>query len=328
MQRGGVLILIIGVILIVGAVAIVFLFFMQPTGGGLIGAAPTPEPPTEVPDVEIVRARVDIQANTVIQEDQLQVVTIKQNEFDPQQNLSRTSDVVGKLTTRAFRAGQAIVASALTEPGLSQQLPTAEPNRPRDKAYPLVVNNLSGVADQISVGDFVDVVATFSVTRRVSYPAGADERGITRELADREFFSTKTLVQNVQVLKILRPAAAEATPDPAAEGSLPAVDETGQPVEGGQTGATMPSGAWTLILAMNNQEIELVEFALASRARVVLVLRGAGDTAFQSTIGATMDLLISEFGVPLPYFLPPHVISEDTAFTPEPTRTPAPTRVP
>ncbi|MCX7790106.1 MAG: pilus assembly protein CpaB, partial [Chloroflexaceae bacterium] len=69
-------------------------------------------------------------------------------------------------------------------------------------------------------------------------------------------------------------------------------------------------------------------FALASNARMVLVLRGAGDEAFEPTIGATLDLLISEFGLPLPYSAPPQVVGPETALTPEPTRTPAPTRVP
>jgi len=344
MRRGGIIILLIGLILLVGAAALFFLL-QQPGGGGLIGGAqPTPALPTEAPEVEIVRARVDIPANTLIADTTLlDVITIPQTEFDPDQNFSRTGEIVGKLTTRPFRANEFIVKAGLTEPGLSQQIPTAEPDRARDKAYPFIVNNLSGVADRIVPGDFVDVVATFSVPRRESYPTGRriEEQGgaqvpvTERSLNDLTLNSTKTIVQRAQVLQIVRPpVATDATPEPGAgpesSGSLPQVDASGQPIDpaSGQASGAITAGTWTLLLALNDQEVELMEFALASNARMVLVLRGAGDEAFEPTIGATLDLLISEFGLPLPYALPPQVVSEDTAFTPEPTRTPAPTRVP
>ncbi|MGQ9926287.1 MAG: Flp pilus assembly protein CpaB [Chloroflexaceae bacterium] len=344
MRRGGsvvgFIIIIVIIVLIVGAVSLIFLL-QQPGGGRLIaGAQPTPALPTEIPEVEIVRARVDIPANTLIADATLlDVVTIPQTEFDPGENFSRTGEIVGKLTTRPFRANEFIVRAGLTEPGLSQQVPTPEPDRPRDKVYPFIVNNLSGVADRIVPGDFVDVVATFSVPRRESYPTAQriEEQGgveLQRSLNDFTFNSTKTIVQRVKVLAIVRPpVATDATSEPVAppqSGSLPQVDASGQPIEpaSGQASGPITAGAWTLLLALNDQEVELMEFALASNARMVLVLRGAGDEAFEPTIGATLDLLISEFGLPLPYYQPPQVVSEDVAFTPEPTRTPAPTRVP
>lgn len=350
MRRGGVLIILIGLILIVGALALLLVF--QPNilsgGGGGNTAAQATALPTQVPEVEVVRARVDIPANTVIDDSVtlLEVITIPQTEFDSARNFSRVSEVEGKLTTRPIRANEIIAADSLTDPGLSQQLPTAEPNRARDKAYPFIVNNLSGVADQIKPGDFVDVVATFTVNRRESYPTGenivefngTDVLQLERSLTDQIMSSTKTIVQRAQVLRILRPqTSAEATPDEAAaappSGSLPQVDESGQPItgaEGSTAGApsAITAGVWTLILAVNDQEIELMEFSLASNARMVLVLRGAGDTDFEPTIGATYDLLVSEFGVPLPRPLPPRVFSEQEVFTPEPTQTPASTRVP
>ena len=348
MRRGGVLILLIGLILIVGAVAL--FLFLQPTGGvgGIGGAAPTGEAlPTEPPSVEIVRARVDIPANTVITDSVtlLEVITIPQSEFNSDENLSTVSEAEGRLTLRPFRANEPLVRSALVDPGLSQQIPTAEPDRASDKAYPFVVNNLTGVADQVKPGDFVDVVATFNVLRPVStlssQQAEAAEDGappeqtVTNALADQTLRSTKTIVQRAQVLRIVRPPLdLEPTPEGqvAPEAAPPAVDETGQPI--GQPGDTTAAGGvvvpgtWTLVLAINDQEAELMEFAIASQARLVLVLRGAGDTAFEPTIGVTLDLLIDEFGLPLPQPLRPFVIDEAQQLTPQPTRTPAPTRVP
>ena len=347
MRRGGVLILLIGLILIVGAVAL-FLFLQPGASGGLLGggAVPTSALATEVPEVDVVRARVDIPANSVISDSitLLEVIRVPQTEFDPEQNLSSVSEVEGQLVTRSFRANEVIVKSALTEPGLSQQIPTAEPDRARDKAYPFIVNNLSGVADQIKPGDFVDVVATFIVVRRQSYPTGQriEEQGgvqvpvLERELTDQTANSTKTIVQRAQVIRIVRPAvAAEGTPvdgAPADASSLPQVDESGQPIDpaagGAVAGSSVTQGVWTLLLAVNDQEVELLEFSLSTDARMVLVLRGAGDSGFEATSGVTLDLLVSEFGLPLPRQVPPRVLSQDEVFTPEPTRTPAPTRVP
>ena len=185
----------------------------------------------------------------------------------------------------------------------------AEPNRARDKAYPFLVNNLSGVADQIKPGDFVDVVATFSLPRPVArvIPAEgeqATETGPLVAVENQQLLSTKTLLQRAQVLRIVRPPVpTEPTPEGGSSTGV-AVDETGAVVgPGGElatTGSTIAPGSWMLVLALNDQEAELLEFALASNARVVLVLRGAGDNAFEPTIGATLDLLISEFGLPLP----------------------------
>jgi pilus assembly protein CpaB len=348
MRRGGVLILLIGLILIVGAVML-FLFVQNPqnpiTGGG--PELQITQSATEVPLVNVVIARRDIAANTVIsQTSLLETKQIPQTAFDQKINFSNSSEVVGKLAVRLITAEQPIMKDDLTEPGLSQQIPTAEAPRPRDKAYPFIVNNLSGVSDQIKPGDFVDVVATFNMLRRYSYPSNSDVKDVNgvqvpvlvRQLTDPTFNATKTIVQRAQVIKIIKPqvAAPDTTPEagnaqtPAESSSLPKVDESGQPIKPGtnQTSGTITQGAWTLILAVDDQEIELMEFALATNSRMVLVLRGAGDGTFEPTIGATFDLLVSEFGVPLPQQLPPNVISEQQAFTPEPTRTPAPTRVP
>ncbi|MEI7768877.1 MAG: SAF domain-containing protein [Chloroflexales bacterium] len=351
MRRGGVLILLIGLIIIVGGV-MAFLFFQGQGTSSLLGGGSNSNVatalPTEPPLVDVVRARVDIKANTVISDSaQLELAQIPQTEFDTAKDFSKISEVHGMLATRDIVAGQPIEKLDLTEPGLSQQIPTAESPRPRDKAYPFIVNNLSGVSDQIKPGDFVDVVATFTVTRRNSYPTGVTPGDaatglgpmLTRELTDLTYNTTKTIVQRAQVIKIVRPvvAAPDATPEaapaaPPQSGSLPQVDASGKVIDpaaaAGTPSNSITQGVWTLILSVNDQEVELMEFALATNSRMVLVLRGSGDSTFEPTIGATFDLLVSEFGVPLPQSLPANVIGPNQAFTPVPIRTPAPTRVP
>lgn len=336
MRRGGVVILLIGVIIALAAAGLLF-FFLQTSPTNVGGPA---LPPTEDPGVDIVVAKVDIPANTLISDPGtlLESRTISTEEFR-EEYFTRVTDVQGKLSTNPINAGAPIRQPDVTDPGLSQQIPTAEPDRPRPKAYSFRANSLTGVADQIKPGDFVDVVATFSIPRRTSYPTGQsleEQAGqvvtvTEREVTETEFAATKTIVQQAQVLRIVRPAVtAEGTPVPAPESEgVPETDASGQPIDQaeGATGAAVTQGSWLLVLAINAQEAELIEFALNTQANVSLVLRGAGDTDFEPTIGASFDLLVSELGVPLPEPLPPRVYG-DEVFEGDPTRTPAPTRVP
>jgi pilus assembly protein CpaB len=316
MQRGALLFLLIGLIVIIGGLAAFLILRGDGTEMTTSQTPETPPPPTKVPLVPVVQARVDLEANTLLNDQTvLKVVEVPVTEFDKAQEFSKINDVIGKLLINPVPAGRPIRRADLRDPGLAQRIPTPEPGQPRVKAYPLFVNNLSGVADQIGVNDFVDVVATFSV---------------------ETFFTTKTIIQRAQVLQIVRPAVPAASAEgagtsptetipPPQSSSLPQVDASGQPITGGQvveggTGgvSTLTQGFWMVVLGLTDQEIELLEFALQSNARIVLALRGADDILIEETIGATLDILVREFGLPLPRPLPPQVYSEDEFLQPTP----------
>jgi pilus assembly protein CpaB len=346
MQRGALLFLLIGLIVIIGGLAA---FLILRGGGTEMTTSQTPEippPPTKVPLVPVVQARVDLEANTLLNDPTvLEVAEVQITEFDEAQEFSKINDVLGKLLINPVPAGRPIRRADLRDPGLAQRIPTPEPGQPRVKAYPLFVNNLSGVADQIGVNDFVDVVATFSVERQIVRPGPLqvinvnDNDQIIREFEFGEtqtFFTTKTIIQRAQVLQIVRPAIPTApaegagtspteTIPPPQSSSLPRVDASGQPiisgqvVEGGTGGvSTLTEGFWLVVLGLTDQEIELMEFALQSNARIILALRGAGDAAVEETSGVTLDLLVREFGLPLPRPLQPRVYSEEEVFQPTP----------
>jgi pilus assembly protein CpaB len=346
MQRGALLFLLIGLIVIIGGLAA---FLILRGGGTEMTTSQTPEippPPTKVPLVPVVQARVDLEANTLLNDPTvLEVAEVQITEFDEAQEFSKINDVLGKLLINPVPAGRPIRRADLRDPGLAQRIPTPEPGQPRVKAYPLFVNNLSGVADQIGVNDFVDVVATFSVERQIVRPGPRqvinvnDNDLIIREFEFGEtqtFFTTKTIIQRAQVLQIVRPAVPTASAEgagtsptetipPPQSSSLPQVDASGQPITGGQVVeggvggvSTLTEGFWMVVLGLTDQEIELMEFALQSNARIILALRGADDTAIEETTGVTLDLLVREFGVPLPRPLPPRVYSEDEFFRPTP----------
>lgn len=342
MRRGALLFLLIGLIVIIGGLAA---FLLLRGGAGQTTTSTTPEippTPTTVPQVRVVRARVDLDANTLLNDlALLDVVEVPVTEFDEKNEFSNINDVIGKLLINPVVAGQSIRRDNVRDAGLAQRMPTAEPGQPRVKAYPVSVDSLSGVADQVAINDFVDVIATFSVNRLIVRPSVLQSSPLTNEqlssgyeyAGEQAFFTTKTIVQRAQVLQILRPppeavpAEEGSTTQPPAE-SPPAVDASGQPVNqpvSGVSGAnTLTQGSWVLVLALTDQEIELLEFAIQSGARIVLALRSTDDNEVEETIGVTLDLMVREFGLPLPQPLQPRVYSTDEVFTPQPTPTPRP----
>ncbi len=348
MRRGALLFLLVSLIVIIGGL-VAFLLLRGGADESVTSATPeVPPPPTAVPQVQVVQARVDLDAGTLLNDPSLlSVVSVPITEFDEQQEFSNISDVLGRLVINPVVAGQPIRKDNLREAGLAQRIPTAVPGQAPVKAYPLFVNSLSGVADQVAINDFVDVVATFSVERQIIRPGAQqvitvnDNDVLVREFEYGEtqtFFSTKTIIQRAQVLNIVRPAVPTTTEEgeqsaetPPQSSSLPQVDASGQPLsptDGGAAPSTLTEGSWVLVLALTDQEIELLEFALQSNARIVLALRGDGDTALETTSGVTLDLLVREFGLPLPRPLPPRVYGEAEVFTPEPSPTPATIRTP
>lgn len=307
MRRNVVLLLFIGVLLL-GAAAVGAFFFL----GGLFGGGgnrietvadvvPTPVP------VTVIGARVDIPVGTVITDTAtlLEPQQISQNEFNAQPNEFFTSeqvgDVRGKLTLVPLIGGQPILRSQLSEPGLSQQIPPAADGDVRRKAYPVQVDSLTGVADQVIAGDFVDVV----VSRVFFYTVDGREF---------RYPTSKTLVQNAPVLRVLRPAptseeAGGAATAPPPGDTAPAVDAQGRPIRTDSAAAaegTLREGRWVLIIAVTNQEAEILEYARGISdvdrdiARITLVLRGAGDTDIEDTTGISEDILFDQYGVPFP----------------------------
>ncbi len=372
-----VIIILVVVLLLVGAVVGFVMFAPEdlksqlpiplPGIGG--NAEPTPEPgvepptPTEDPGVEIIVARVDLEAHTYISNtDVLETKNVPTSFFDgdPEQLLQagRMGDVYEKVLVQGVRAGDPIRLEYLGQPGLGQRVPTPERGRPGPKAYPLRVDNFSGVANQLNVGDTVDVIVTFDVERRIYLPpqeaaaspltlappdqaAAAEGTGETgsgsRSIEVKALKTTKTLVQRAKVLDIVRPPPPPTpVPDPneaPPEEEAPAEEEETAPVptpaEENEAQGLLQEGQWYMVvLAVNDQQAELIDFAVSSGARVTLVLRGQGDSAYEATMGATFDLLLSEFGMPMPQPEDPFVFAPEV-LTPEPTRTPVATiRIP
>jgi pilus assembly protein CpaB len=327
MRRGGRLFLLLGIlILIVGALA--YLVLSQPN---LVNQQLTPQPTQELKR-KIVIARIDIPNNTVITDTEglLTTADIPESEFAaaPGQYFTNQTELMNKQTLRAISFNERIRRADVTDPGLSIQIPTALPNQPRVKAIPFQVNNLTGVADQIKPSDYVDVLASFIVKRTYLRPSFGENNQIIIKEEPFEGQTTKTLLQNIQVLQIRKPAPpAEGTPTPggAAQSGPPPTNPSGQPVQtssgvSGQasSGNEIQPGNWLLVLAVTDQQAEVLKFALEQSTGLTLVLRGRGDSAIETTTGATFDLLVSQYGVPVPQPVPPALLPGNQ-LTPIPT---------
>jgi pilus assembly protein CpaB len=313
MRRGGRLILLLGVIIAAAAALFLYVFLQRNPTPNPIDNVPTTEPPKK----QIVIARIDIPSNSVLTDTEtfLQSGEISEAEFNarPNQYFTSQGELQGKVTLRSIVATEPILRSDVQDAGLSLQIPPAAPNEARPKAFTLSVNNLSGVADQIKSGDVVDVIASFRFTRTFLRPSFNDQgQLIIKEDSITDLQSTKTLVQNVQVLKVIKPPAApEGTPTPGGpppnqegppqtDASGQAVGPDGAPAQPGQAGETLTPGTWILVLAVTDQEAEIIKLSREQGTGITLVLRGRGDTAVENTVGATIDLLVSQFGLPLP----------------------------
>lgn len=328
MRRGGRLFLLLGIlILIVGALA--YFVLSQPN---LVNQELTPQPTQELTR-KVVIARIDIPNNTVITDTEgfLTTADISESEFAAAngQYFTSQSELMNKQTLRAISFNERIRKDDVTDPGLSIQIPTALPNQPRVKAIPFQVNNLTGVADQIKQSDYVDVLASFTVSRTYLRPGFGENNQIIIKEEPFQGQTTKTLLQNIQVLQIRKPAPpAEGTPTPGAQAPPPGppqTDTSGQPIQNrngaaGQAAAgnELQPGNWLLVLAVTDQQAELLKFALEQGTGITLVLRGRGDSAIETTTGATFDLLVSQYGVPVPQPVPPAVVSQNE-LTPIPT---------
>jgi pilus assembly protein CpaB len=312
MRGGGRVFLLLGVLVAAAAAAALY-FFTQPTVGP---EDPSLSTPTVEPRISIIVARGDIPANTIFSDTETFITTeeIPESQFTDQYFTNR-SELLNMVTVRQIQANERISKADVIEGGLSLLIPTALPDQPSRKAVPYQVNTLTGVADQITPGDFVDMIATFTIERfylRPGLQLDAANQTYSVTFTEDSFVdaSTKTLLQNVQVLKILKPRTDEAgTPTPAAPAAPPATNPDGSVAGGNQpelapSGNTFVPGNWLLVLAVTDQEAEIVSYALQRSSAMTLILRGRNDSTVEDTIGVTLDILVTQFGLPFPQPVP------------------------
>lgn len=293
MRRSGRLLIVLGVVL---ALAALLLAIFALAGGDDDGSSGNGE--TKPQDVTIVQAKRDIAAHTKLKADDLEEVVVKDDTVT-EDNARDINEVVGFAYSEDLIDGQRILRSRLEISGIAEEL------EPGTRAMALEVSKSNLVAGLIRQDDRVDIIyevnlelmrinptTPVEVPDRMEllleltlpplgedpdpapypYPGEPGSRFTVTE-ADGGNPVTKVVLQSVRVLRVIQPATSD-TADSTNEASF-------------------------IVLEVDPAQAELV--TLMSNVGVFhVMLRGPEDDEIVNTDGLNMELLVTEFGLPVP----------------------------
>jgi len=281
-RRTSRLVLLLGIFL-AALTFVVVLFLSQPGGGGNTGGPPQATTP---PNVAVVTAASDIPLGTVVTADT--VATLFTTKTIPAaavetNTLLDTSQAIGKTFRASILTGQQVHATDFQNRGIPLTVPAGK------RAFPIQINELTGVLNLLDVGDNVDLIVSL---RGDAFP-------VVQVLADGSVtvvsginplsIKLPLLLQDIQIIGVLDAAA----PAPAEGQAAPAAST--KPVI---TGANK-----LLVLAVTPAQAEVLLFARTT-GTLDAVLRppsDAGQTV--ETTGVILKTLVDLYGV-----LPPEIV--------------------
>ena len=280
MKRSNRLILLIGVFLAIVAFIGIVLLLSQPT-------TPGNGPTTEVTDVTVVIATVDIPIGTIVTADMVRDEKVPLAEAHALR-VQAASLAIGSTARKDIFAGQQILTTDFTSSGRAADISVP----PGKRAFGLQVDQITGVGTLIKPGDYVDVVIGLKFQVVTVNP---DDQSITVvEAVDGQ--SVKLILQNLQVIATLLPPAP--APAQGAAAATPGTALTGQQE--------------LVIVAATAEQIEVLKF-IQLDANVSLVLRSTADyqerdpvtnevilPVDEITTGIILKSLIDNYGVLTP----------------------------
>ncbi|HLX34631.1 MAG TPA: Flp pilus assembly protein CpaB [Candidatus Limnocylindrales bacterium] len=279
MRRTSRLVLLAGVFLAALTFIVIILLLQNPgNNGGVVGQSAAPTTRT------VVVAAVDIPLGTTITAAQVSTSTVPisvalNGAFqDP-------SQVIGQRNVVPITSG-AQITSDMFQVGQQKPIPPTGM-----RAFAIEVNELTGVGNLVSTGDYVDVLISENVTVVQKNPDGTVSTipGIQNALTVK----MPLLLENIQVIGEIDQAAA-----------APASGSNGQPAA--SAAPTLTGASKLLILAVTPEQAEVLLFARTS-GTIDVVYRAPQDTATVTTDGVILKTLIDKYGV-----LPPSVILAQT----------------
>jgi len=313
MKRSGRLYIIAGVVLALVAGALLFMFLNnQATQQAPVASTPTPRPP-----VDVVTTTRDLKAGTILTSEMVRRVS------RPADDPRLSGDAVRDLTEAIDRVVIIDVkADTLLRRNDLQTLPFILPKG--KKAMALLVDDVSSIGGLVRERDYVDVVVSQKIklqpTDTKATPTPRPRNQETEEAAalnpTGDQTTSKTVIQRVQVLKVIMPQTPQQTQQQAQQQSQ---QQQAQQVQAGGatgTGTPAPSSAVPtptpslagrivnakaiVVLAVTDQEAEVLRFVTDTGALLQILLRGRDDTDSEETKGMTLDILIRDYGLPIP----------------------------
>ena len=297
MRRNGRLFIILGVGLATLAVALAFIMFSGANSDQAAERAPA--------QVRIVVAAQDVPAHTVLRDEML-VEQLTDPDLAKGADVSTKSQAVGKAPKTPLVKGQRLAQADLQAPSLTNDIERGK------RGMPVPVDRLSGLNGMLREGDYVDVIFSIKVnllyvlpSRPIEVETGtAGDRGAATlppqapndpapyvypgEAGSRFKVqgpggggdpTAKVVIQDAKVLRVPVP------PPPAPAGAQP---------------PPAPPPPDIVVLAMTDEQAEVMKFILDNGGSYMLVLRARDDHDTANTNGITWDLMVTNYQLPVP----------------------------
>ncbi len=254
--------------------------------GSTVGVTPVP---TTVPKVRILVANRTIPANTLLTAELVsQWFTARERERTPEMGedvIGSERQLIGHVTLVEIQPDALLHTSQFTPATLAHRIPQGR------RAMPLKVDPFSGVVGKLKAGDYVDIVFSgyLELHYPQAFPPSPEEPPVF--LGPVSLLAVKTILQDIQILEVvpITSSAAMGTARPQPTPSEGAAGPTGVvPVE------------WILILAVTNEEAEVLRFIQDQGMSYQLLLRASGDHTTVATRGVTTSILVQTYNVPIP----------------------------
>jgi pilus assembly protein CpaB len=278
-RRTSRLVLLLGIFL--AALTFVVVLLIRP-GSGPGGATPSASaPPVNLPTVI---AAVDIPLGTVVTADMVREQTLPVDVRE-RNVLGAVSQAIGKTTRAALVAGAQVHSSDFQ----NRLVPLTVPQGRR--AFPIAVNQLTGVGNLLDVGDNLDLVISL---RGDAFP-------VVQVLAD----GSVTVVAGINPLSVKLPLLLQDIQ------IIAAIDPPPPPAPAAQQGQPAPTAApqvaldqqKLLILAVTPAQAEILLYARTSGTLDALLRSPADAGLTAETTGIILKSLVDDYGI-----LPPEIV--------------------
>ena len=233
-----------------------------------------------------------LQPNKVITNDDVELKPVDGTTVSTT-TLRSTDAVVNMMVDRPYAQGTPIVSESLKEPGIAQRLDKGS------RAFSMAIREINTFNSGINDGDSIDILwsKTYAISGYVQPPSGGQPEKI-----ERQFATTKTLLQSIKVLKVVslklgttQSSSSSGVVNTQGGGSTSASDQ--QKAQQAVQAAYAEDAPYSmvLILAVTDQQAEVIKFA-REEGKVDIALRATDDTDRETTTGITDRILVDNTG--------------------------------
>src|SRR5689334_4343622 len=213
--------------------------------------------PTVTPIMVVVPKENGLQPNKIITSDDVELKPVDGTTVSTT-TLRYPDSVINMMVDRAYAQGTPIVSESLKEPGIAQRLDKGS------RAFSMAVREINTFNQGINDGDAIDVLWSreYDITGYVQPPGGGQP-----EKVERKYSTTKTLLQNIKVLKVVSLKAATTSSSSsgvvnmqgASSSSASDQQKAQQAIQAAYADDALYS--MVLIMAVTDQQAEVIKFA-------------------------------------------------------------------